>query len=299
MTASIKVTQALRTFIADVAEGFFELTHSGFALLGLTVVFATLTLASRADWRDAGEIRLRDWLHERQIAEMGEPAELGAVERATATDPKDLPKAQAAVAFWISKKYRVAAEPVSALVAEAYDIGAHTRLEPTLILAVMAVESGFNPFAQSPVGAQGLMQVMTRVHRDKYENFGGHFAAFDPVSNLRVGVKVLQECIVRAGSLQGGLRYYVGAANLDDDGGYAAKVMAEFARLHAVAAGRHVPLVPPMIVTPPPAASGRPAAPIPVLAPLTVRPARGTDSPPEKVAALEGSANASETTAVP
>ena len=59
----------------------------------------------------------------------------------------------------------------------------------------MAIESGFNPFAQSPVGAQGLMQVMTGVHKEKYENFGGKLAAFDPVTNLRVGVKVLQECI--------------------------------------------------------------------------------------------------------
>ena len=54
------------------------------------------------------------------------------------------------------------------------------------------------------------MQVMTRVHTDKYESVGGSLAAFDPVTNLRVGVKVLQECIARAGSIEGGLRYYVG-----------------------------------------------------------------------------------------
>jgi hypothetical protein len=106
----------------------------------------------------------------------------------------------------------------------------------------MAVESGFNPFAQSPVGAQGLMQVLTRVHSDKYESFGGKLAAFDPLTNLRVGARVLQECIARAGSLEGGLRFYVGAANLDDDGGYATKVLAEHARLSLVANGRAVPL---------------------------------------------------------
>jgi hypothetical protein len=142
-------------------------------------------------------------------------------------NPKDLPKEQAAVAFWLSKKYRVAPEPLSVLVAEAYDIGTRTKLDPTLILAIMAIESSFNPFAQSAVGAQGLMQVMTRVHTDKYQNFGGHFAAFDPVSNLRVGVKVLQECISTRRFGRRGLRYYVGAANLPDDGGYTAKVMAE------------------------------------------------------------------------
>ena len=99
----------------------------------------------------------------------------------------------------------------------------------------MAIESRFNPFAQSSVGAQGLMQVMTKIHTDKYQHFGGHFAAFDPVTNLKVGVKVLQECIERAGSLEGGLKYYVGAANLPDDGGYAAKVMAEHFRIQQVA----------------------------------------------------------------
>ena len=93
-------------------------------------------------------------------------------------------------------------------------VGKRTKLDPTLILAIMAVESSFNPFAQSHVGAQGLMQVMTRVHGDKYESAGGTLTAFDPVTNMRVGVKVLQECIARAGSLEGGLRYYVGAANL-------------------------------------------------------------------------------------
>jgi hypothetical protein len=166
----------------------------------------------------------------------------------TATDPQDLPKQQAAVAYWLSKKYRVAPEPLSALVAEAYEIGKRDKLDPTLILAIMAIESGFNPFAQSSVGAQGLMQVMTGVHKDKYENFGGQLAAFDPVTNLRVGVKVLQECIQRAGSLNAGLKFYVGAANLEGDGGYADKVLAEHARLKLVAAGKPAPLTQPPVL---------------------------------------------------
>jgi hypothetical protein len=242
MTALAKTAQGLRTFASDVAQGFFEITHNGFALVGLAVVFCLVGLIARPDLRDAGEVRLRSWLQDRQMAAAGMRIELDAIERATAANPQDLPTQQAAVAFWLSKKYRVAPEPLSALVAEAYDIGERTKLDPTLILAVMAIESGFNPFAQSSVGAQGLMQVMTRVHSDKYENFGGKLAAFDPVTNLRVGVKVLQECIQRAGSLQAGLKFYVGAANLPDDGGYADKVMAEHARLKQVAAGRTLPL---------------------------------------------------------
>ena len=248
MTALGKTVQGLRCFASDVAQGFFEITHNGFALVGLATVCLVLTLTARPDLRGAGEVRLRGWLQERQELATGLPIQHDAIERATAADPRQLPKQQAAVAYWLSKKYRVAPEPVSALVAEAYEIGDKNKLDPTLILAVMAVESGFNPFAQSPVGAQGLMQVMTGVHKDKYENFGGKLAAFDPVTNLRVGVKVLQECIQRAGSLESGLRFYVGAANSEDDGGYAAKVMAEHARLKLVAAGRNVPL--PMPATP-------------------------------------------------
>ncbi len=161
-------------------------------------------------------------------------------ETSLAADPKTLPRAQAKVAYWLSKKYRVAPEPISVLVAEAWEVGKRERIDWTLILAVMAVESSFNPFAQSSVGAQGLMQVMTRIHSDKYESAGGKLAAFDPVTNLRVGVEVLLECIERAGSLEAGLKYYVGAANLASDNGYSKRVLAERTRLKQVAAGRVV-----------------------------------------------------------
>jgi soluble lytic murein transglycosylase-like protein len=241
MTASEKFTRGLRVFVSDIAQGFFEITHNGFALLGLAVMFATITLAARPELRDAGEAQLITWLQDRQAAINGFVSSTEAVDRATAADPKSLPKQQAAVTYWLSRKYSIAPEPLSALVAEAYETGAKAKLDPTLILAIMAVESGFNPFAQSNVGAQGLMQVMTKVHSEKYQFFGGQFAAFDPLTNLRVGVKVLQECIARAGSLEGGLKFYVGAGNMGEDVGYAAKVLAEHSRLQQVAAGRSVP----------------------------------------------------------
>ncbi|MFN9726482.1 transglycosylase SLT domain-containing protein [Acidovorax sp.] len=249
MTALGTMLRGFRTFATDVVEGFLEITHNSFALIGLALAFVVITLAARDDLRQAGEEQLMTWLRERQVEMVGMPIEPEASGRATAANPKDLPKPQAAIAFWLSKKYRVAAEPLSVLVAEAFEIGTRAKIDPTLILAIMAVESSFNPFAQSPVGAQGLMQVMTTVHTEKYENFGGHLAAFDPVANLRVGVKVLQECIARAGSLEGGLRHYVGAANNPDDGGYVSKVMAEHLRLLQVASGQNVPLTPPALAT--------------------------------------------------
>ncbi len=245
------IGQGLRTFASDVAQGFFEITHNGFALLGLIVVVCAGTAMARPDLRQSAEVALMGWLQERHIATTEaawQPSEPGAIERATATNPAELPKQQAAVAFWLSKKYRVAPEPLGALVAEAYEVGRQTKLDPTLILAIMAVESGFNPFAQSTVGAQGLMQVMTRIHTSKYERFGGALAAFDPVTNLKVGVKVLQECISRAGSIEGGLRHYVGDGLGEQGQSYAMKVLAEHARLFQVATGRALPAPEPRVI---------------------------------------------------
>lgn len=270
MTASGKAARGLRTFASDVAGGFFVITHTYFDLLGLAFVLALTTLTAHPDLRQAGDEKPMDWPPARHVAPLGEKVEVeveAAVElaveardRVTAANPHDLPRSQAAVAYWLSNKYSVAPEPLSVLVAEAYDIGGRTRLDPMLILAIMAIESRFNPFAQSAMGAQGLMQVMTRVHGDKYERVGGKLTAFDPVTNLRVGVKVLQECIARAGSIEGGLKYYVGAANLKDDGGYAAKVLAEQARLQQVAAGRAPPATAPQPVR---AAAKPPCCPVP------------------------------------
>lgn len=243
MTASKTMSSSLRHAVAAVTKGIFQMTHNSFALIGLAVLFSAMALVARPELRQIGEFQLFSWLQERQQEVSGVVSDLLASDRATATDPKELPKQQATVAFWLSKKYRVAPEPISALVSEAYSVGARVKLDPTLILAVMAVESGFNPFAQSAAGAQGLMQVMTKIHSDKYISFGGKFAAFDPVANLQVGAKILQDCIRVAGSIEGGLRNYVGAANLEEDGGYTAKVLAEHARLQLVVQGQKVPMV--------------------------------------------------------
>lgn len=241
-------------FVMDVAEGVRVVSHNALAMLGFVAVVGALFLMGRADVRYSLESQTLNWLMERanlRAMASGEAEEDGdllavaepeAIQRATAANPAELSRQQANVAYWISKRYNVAPEPISRLVQEAWSVGHRVNLEPTLVLAVMAIESGFNPFAQSHVGAQGLMQVMTRVHHDKYEIFGGQNAAFDPVTNLRVGVQVLKDCIRKAGSLEGGLKYYVGAANLIDDGGYAAKVLAEQAYLRQVAAGVKLPV---------------------------------------------------------
>ena len=238
--------QSAGTFARDVGTGLLEVSHNSLAIVGLAVVCGTVLFsAARPDLREGAEQRVLGWLLARQEARQAgdappEPANPDAAARVAAADLSTLSKQQASVATWLARRYRVAVEPVSRLVQEAWDSGQRAGVDPTLVLAIIAIESSFNPFAQSSMGAQGLMQVMTRIHDEKYERFGGSRAAFDPVSNLRVGVQVLKECISRAGSLEGGLKYYVGAANFADDGGYAGKVLAEQTNLRRVADGKWV-----------------------------------------------------------
>ena len=282
--------ESVTVFLTDVGHGLLDVSHSMLAMVGLAVVAGALFMAGQEDLRDTLEARAWGWLEARHLARSGgedlaavaeiEPTSSGVVNTSSTADPADLTRAQANVARWIVRRYHVAPEPIARLVQESWTVGQRTGLEPTLILAVMAVESSFNPFAQSPVGAQGLMQVMTKIHSDKYESFGGHLAAFDPVSNLRVGVLVLKECIGKAGGLEGGLHYYVGAGASDDDGGYASKVMAEHEFLKRVAAGQSVPpTAVPIIAT---------VAQPPVVAPAPITaPAQAASESTARVAASE------------
>jgi soluble lytic murein transglycosylase-like protein len=251
--------RSLAVFVRDVGHGLLEISHNSLAALGLAVVAVLVFAAGRADLRHQVEVAAYEWLQarhdERQPAidpnDLLAAAAAEAQPRPTAADLKALTRQQAAVAQWIARRYKVAPEPIAALVQEAWAAGQKVGLDPTLILAIMAVESSFNPFAQSPVGAQGLMQVMTRVHDDKYVAFGGNHAAFDPITNLRVGVQVLKECISRAGGLQEGLRHYVGAALIEGDGGYVGRVLAEQGYLKRVADGKGVPFNAPNVVAAP------------------------------------------------
>jgi len=132
---------------------------------------------------------------------------------------------------YIARKYRVAYDATGVVVHTAFVMADKYQLDPLLILAVIAIESRYNPFAESGVGAQGLMQVMPQVHKDKLETFGdGEGLALDPIVNMHVGSQILRDCVRRRGSLLGGLACYVGATG-PSDGGYGAKVLAERRRL--------------------------------------------------------------------
>ena len=138
---------------------------------------------------------------------------------------------QRAVADFFEKKYSLDRSKIEEYVSNTILIAKEVNIDPVLLLAVISVESNFNPNTKSHAGAEGLMQVMTSVHRDKYALYGGTQEAVKPEVNIRVGAYILKYLIATAGSLRNGLKFYVGAANAEDDGGYADKVMAERNRL--------------------------------------------------------------------
>ncbi len=173
------------------------------------------------------------------------PEQANAVEHAAsipATEGKEVAsKEQKFVTNWLAKRYRVAGDAANMLVGATYRTAREVKIDPLLVLAVMAIESGFNPFAESPVGAQGLMQVMSKVHHEKFQPLGGVKAALNPVANIKVGATILKEYVSRGGSVESGLKMYVGAAAFENDAGYGYKVLAEYKRLKDVASGKSVP----------------------------------------------------------
>jgi len=138
---------------------------------------------------------------------------------------------------YIARKYKVAYNATETLVDTAFRVGHEKKLDPLLVLAVIAVESSYNPMAESSMGAQGLMQVMPRIHKDKFASLvdqgKGKANPLDPVSNIMVGSTILRDCINQRGSVAAGLACYEGTT-VDD--GYAERVQAERRRL-ALASG--------------------------------------------------------------
>jgi soluble lytic murein transglycosylase-like protein len=133
---------------------------------------------------------------------------------------------------FIAKRYRVAEEAVARFVATAYQAGARHSVDPLLILAVMAIESRYNPVAQSHMGAKGLMQIIPKYHMEKLSGHGGEEALLDPEVNIIVGAQILREYSRRFGDLQAALQYYAGAYD-EPTAQYTGKVLAELSRLEA------------------------------------------------------------------
>ena len=76
-------------------------------------------------------------------------------------------------------------------------------VDPGLVEALVRVESNYDPFAVSPKGAMGLMQLMPRTaQRFQVTN------AFDPLQNLEGGTRYLSELLTRYGEVRLALAAY-------------------------------------------------------------------------------------------
>jgi soluble lytic murein transglycosylase-like protein len=137
---------------------------------------------------------------------------------------------QRAVIEYIAKRYRVSDQAVAAFVDTAYKAGSQHSLDPLLILAVISIESRYNPVAESTMGARGLMQVIPKYHLEKLSSHGGEQALLDPEVNIMVGAQILREYQRRLGDTEAALQMYGGAFD-EPTSQYANKVLAEKARL--------------------------------------------------------------------
>jgi hypothetical protein len=140
---------------------------------------------------------------------------------------------------YTARRYRVSPEALEPIFVAAQRVAHEAGIDPLLVIAVIGVESSFNPLAASVMGAQGLMQVIPRYHADKLQREApageaATLALFDPVINVRVGTRILQEYIRTSGGITEGLQQYVGAVD-DPDQGYAGKVLGELERLETAA----------------------------------------------------------------
>jgi soluble lytic murein transglycosylase-like protein len=141
-----------------------------------------------------------------------------------------LEREQRTVAEYIAKRYRIADAAATHFVAVAYRAADLHRLDALLILAVMAIESRYNPVAESVMGAKGLMQVIAKYHPEKLSDHGGEQALLEPEVNILVGAQILREYYRRFGDLETALQQYAGALD-EPTSQYANKVLAEKARL--------------------------------------------------------------------
>jgi soluble lytic murein transglycosylase-like protein len=210
-----------------------SIARAVFALIGLGVVLVVTVPSSRDLLMQQADAIARA----NQTA--ADSATLSAGTIQVVAPPVATKREQEAVTAFIAKRYRVADEAAAGFVSAAYRAGRQFAVDPLLILAVMAVESRYNPVAESVVGAKGLMQVLPRFHQDKLEAHGGEEALLDPDVNIEVGTQILRDYLRRFGQTVTALQQYAGALD-EPNTDYANKVLMERSRLQSMLRRLHL-----------------------------------------------------------
>ena len=196
------------------------------SLAGFLSVALAATAASHTRMHEAPAAADALTAESRSTPDVGVPVRMEAPRSGTA----EVSARARELAHLVARRYRVAdaaaGEVVGAVLKEARDHG----VDPLLVLAVIAVESRFNPVAASEQGALGLMQVVPRFHMDKLATLGVT-ALLRPEANIAVGVRILKDSIRRGGTdVAAGLQFYNGAVD-DDTRAYANRVLDEQKRI--------------------------------------------------------------------
>lgn len=236
MENTMKYATSVKGIAHATASWLFRMAHGSVLALGLVAIVFIGTGRVSDEQSASFNVLVTESRAAEPPSAPVEPVAVEAPKAPKATEIFALSREMSAVRDWVSRRYRVSNVALEPVLRAAEEAGKHVGIDPLLIVAVMAVESSFNPFAESNMGAQGLMQVIPRFHMDKIGDARGKDALFDPQLNVRVGTLVLHEGLRRYGSMQSALQYYGGALK-DPEAGYARKVMAMKQRLIA-AAGR-------------------------------------------------------------
>lgn len=165
----------------------------------------------------------------------GQAEETATTIASAAANDAGLDHSMQTVADFLARRYRVAQPAIEDIVRTAEKSSRAVGFDPLLVLAMIGIESRFNPYSESAFGAQGLMQVIGRFHTDKFAPTPDGQALLDPETNIRVGVQILHEYQRRTGSLDLALKRYGGESE-ESGFGYAARVQAERSRLEQVVA---------------------------------------------------------------
>lgn len=208
------------------------IVQSGLMLAGIVLLIGLFAL-SQGDRRVVEHLSVLLPDGDEGVLSMNYPAVSADEESVVDTAGPLSPRMRAALES-VSRRYRVSMGPLEPIFSAAESAGREFGLDPLLIVSVIAIESRFNPFSESVMGAQGLMQVIPRFHRDKLPEGADGLSFFDPVLNVQIGARILKDSIHRNGGLVPGLQQFAGAAE-DAEQRYAAKVLAEKARLEAAA----------------------------------------------------------------
>ena len=91
---------------------------------------------------------------------------------------------------------------------EANRVAEKYGLDPLLVMAMIKVESNFNPSALSSAGAVGLLQVMPETLSWMNEKSSKNFALSPPASNIEAGIFYLKYLIRKFGNLKDALMAY-------------------------------------------------------------------------------------------